>query len=66
LAGAVHAAEGEAVACAEAERIVRANGARLLGCRLDALDVTVTASVEAPGGWGAASASARAGPLRSA
>jgi secretion/DNA translocation related TadE-like protein len=66
LAGAVHAAEGEAAACAEAARIVHANGAELVGCRLDALDATVTAAVRAPGGWGTASASARAGPFRAA
>jgi secretion/DNA translocation related TadE-like protein len=64
LAGAVHAADGEPAACVEAERVVHANGATLLGCRLDALDVTVTAAVQVPGGWGTASASARAGPLR--
>ena len=66
LAGAVHAVDGEAAACGQAERIVHANGAELLGCWLDALDVTVTAAVQAPGGWGTASASARAGPLRAA
>lgn len=58
LAGAVRWAEGEAVACARADELVRANGARLVDCRLDGLDVIVT--VEA----GPARARARAGPVR--
>jgi hypothetical protein len=42
-----------------------ANGARMAGCRLDGLDVVVTAEVAvsgAPAGLGPARASARAGP----
>jgi secretion/DNA translocation related TadE-like protein len=58
LAGAVRAAQGEAAACARAAELVRANLARLVGCRLDGLDLVVTAEV------GPARASARAGPVR--
>ena len=64
LAGAINAVEGEGSACAEAGRLVTANGAQLVACHLDGLDVTVTASVLAPYGWGRARASARAGPIR--
>jgi len=64
LAGAVRAVEGADAACAAAERIVRANGARMLACRVDGLDVVITALVDGPSGWGAAKASARAGPER--
>ncbi len=59
LAGAARAAQGEAAACARAAELVRANRARLVGCRLDGLDLVVTAEV------GPARASARAGPVRS-
>ncbi len=58
LAGAARAAQGEAVACARAAELVRANRARLVGCRLDGLDLVVTAAV------GPARATARAGPVR--
>jgi secretion/DNA translocation related TadE-like protein len=58
LAGASRAAQGEAVACARAAELVRANRARLVGCRLDGLDLVVTAEV------GLARATARAGPVR--
>src|SRR5690242_19734995 len=64
LAGAVRAVEGAGVACPAAERIVRANGARMVACRVEGLDVVVTAQVSGPAGWGAAEQSARAGPER--
>lgn len=64
LAGAVRAVEGAEVACPAAERIVRANGARMVACRVEGLDVVVTAQVSGPAGWGAAEQSARAGPER--
>lgn len=65
LAGAGRAVEGPEAACARAAEIVRANHARLTGCRLDGLDVTVTVEVTpASVVTGVATASARAGPLR--
>jgi secretion/DNA translocation related TadE-like protein len=65
LAGATHAIEGATTACAAAGAIVRANGGSLVACGLDALDVIVTAEVNAPPPWGTVRASARAGPARS-
>jgi secretion/DNA translocation related TadE-like protein len=64
LAGAQRAVDGQAGACARAASIVHDNGARLLTCRLDGFDLTVTTEVGGPAGWGAAQASARAGPER--
>ncbi len=65
LAGAQHALPGEQEACARAASIVAAHGARMVTCRLDGLDILVTAAVS-PAGYaalaGAAQASARAGP----
>jgi len=65
LAGAMHALEGEDVACRHAAEIVAANGGRLTACLLSGFDVLVTAEV-APSGYaalaGTARASARAGP----
>jgi secretion/DNA translocation related TadE-like protein len=58
LAGAARVADGEATACDRAAELVRANGAHLVGCRVDGLDVVVTVEV------GRARASARAGPVR--
>jgi secretion/DNA translocation related TadE-like protein len=69
LAGAARAVEGPAVACARAAELVAANRARLVGCRLDGLDLTVTVEVR-PAGFAraavarAAHATARAGPPR--
>jgi secretion/DNA translocation related TadE-like protein len=64
LAGARRAFEGEEVACAEADRIVRANGGTLVTCRVEGLDVVITVRIPGPGDWGTANASARAGPER--
>jgi secretion/DNA translocation related TadE-like protein len=65
LAGALHALAGEQEACDRAASIVAANGARIIRCRLDGFDISVTAAVS-PAGYaalaGAAEASARAGP----
>ncbi len=65
LAGALHGLAGEGEACDRAASIVAANGARIVTCRLDGLDVSVTAAVS-PAGYaalaGTAQASARAGP----
>lgn len=65
LAGAALAIEGPQLACAAAGRIVTANGGSLVSCRLEVLDLIVTADVRGPQGWGTAQASARAGPARS-
>jgi secretion/DNA translocation related TadE-like protein len=60
LAGAARTIEGAAVACARARQIVVANGAALLECRLDGLDLIVTTQVASR--FGTAGAAARAGP----
>jgi secretion/DNA translocation related TadE-like protein len=67
LAGARYAVAGQDTACRRAAVIVTRNGARIAGCRLDGLDLVVTAEVAvsgAPAGLGPARASARAGPAR--
>jgi len=61
LAGAMRAVYGSGVACAQARRIVTANGAEQSACRLDGLDVTVTARVRTV--VGIASATSRAGSV---
>jgi len=65
LAGAGRAMEGEDAACLRARGIVAANSARLVACRLDGFDLTVTTEVSPAGVAGLAGtarASARAGP----
>lgn len=65
LAAAVHASEGRDGACEHARRIASANGSRLVSCRVDGLDVTVTTEVRPAGVAalaGVARGSARAGP----
>lgn len=67
LAGAADAVLGVASACESAREIVTANGGRLVGCRLDGLDLLVTVEVTAtvlPGLVRAAAGRARAGPVR--
>lgn len=67
LAGAARAIEGPAAACARAAELVTANGGRLTHCQLDGLDLTVTVAVNpatATGIGRAATATARAGPVR--
>jgi len=64
LAGALRAVEGPGVACPASDRIVQANGARMVACRVEGLDVVITVRVAGPAGWGTAEASARAGPQR--
>lgn len=70
LAGAVRAGSGPVAACARAEQIVSVNGARMITCELDGLDLTVTVEVTpvavAAGLSRPATATARAGPLRAA
>jgi secretion/DNA translocation related TadE-like protein len=60
LAGAARAIEGAAAACSRARAYVAANGGELRECRLDGLDLIVTAAVVTR--VGTAVASARAGP----
>jgi secretion/DNA translocation related TadE-like protein len=67
LAGAAHAVEGSGAACVRAAQIAAANDARVAGCQLNGLDLTVTVEVSPPAIVGAgrpASATARAGPVR--
>lgn len=67
LAGAARALDGDAMACSAAADITGRNGGRLVGCRLDGLDVLVTAEVvftPLPGLSRVASSTARAGPVR--
>ncbi|MGS2615659.1 Rv3654c family TadE-like protein [Micromonospora sp. LZ34] len=67
LAGAGRVLDGHPTACGRATEIAAANGGRLVGCRLDGLDVLVTAEVTVaplPGLTRVATASARAGPVR--
>ncbi|GIJ26481.1 hypothetical protein Vqi01_16430 [Micromonospora qiuiae] len=67
LAGAARALQDEAAACARTAEVVAANGARLVRCRLDGLDVLVTAQLivePLPGLRRVATATSRAGPLR--
>jgi len=63
LAGAARAIEGAAAACGRAREYVAANGGDLRECRLDGLDLIVTAAVTSRAGT--ATASARAGPVGS-
>jgi secretion/DNA translocation related TadE-like protein len=67
LAGAGQALQGEPAACGRVGEIAAANGGALLDCRLDGLDVLVTAEVAVtplPGLSRVATATARAGPVR--
>jgi secretion/DNA translocation related TadE-like protein len=64
LAGAVWAVDGPPEACAVAARVVSANGARLVSCVVEGLDVRVKVEVPVADGMPAGRASARAGPVR--
>ncbi|MEV4493269.1 Rv3654c family TadE-like protein [Micromonospora coxensis] len=67
LAAAGLVLRGDAAACGAADELASANGARLTGCRLDGLDALVTVEVPVtplPGFHRAATATARAGPVR--
>ncbi|MBQ1049616.1 flp pilus-assembly TadE/G-like family protein [Micromonospora sp. C51] len=67
LAGAARVLQDEPVTCARAAELVAANAARLVRCRIDGLDVLVTAEVivsPLPGMTRSARATGRAGPLR--
>nr|WP_243709418.1 Rv3654c family TadE-like protein [Micromonospora sp. 15K316] len=68
LAGAGRALDGDGAACSAAADIAARNGGHLLACRLDGLDVVLSAEVRVtplPGLTRVATVSARAGPLRS-
>ncbi|MFB6397263.1 Rv3654c family TadE-like protein [Polymorphospora lycopeni] len=67
LAGAARTLDGAGPACARAAMIVEANGARLVSCTPDGLDLLVTADVVVhpmPGLARTARATTRAGPVR--
>ncbi|WBC13583.1 flp pilus-assembly TadE/G-like family protein [Micromonospora sp. WMMA1998] len=67
LAGAVRVLDGVDAACARAAVLVSANGGRLAACRVDGLDLIVTAQVRVvplPGLARVAAATSRAGPVR--
>ncbi|MFC4042351.1 Rv3654c family TadE-like protein [Dactylosporangium siamense] len=64
LAAAVWAVDGSAVACPVAGRVVSANGARLVSCMVDGLDVRVTVEIRLSDSTPVGRATARAGPLR--
>lgn len=67
LAGAGRALDGPGAACARADELARANGGRLVACRLDGLDVIVTAEMRVvllPWLAHSATATSRAGPPR--
>jgi secretion/DNA translocation related TadE-like protein len=66
LAGAMHAAYGEPDACAQAARLVTANGGHMTGCTVAGLEIVVRVQVEVrplPGLARRAEAAARAGPV---
>ena len=68
LAGAAQVLDGAGAACARAADLVSANGGRMAGCRVDGLDLIVTARVRVaplPGLTRDAVATSRAGPARS-
>ncbi|MFF0149937.1 Rv3654c family TadE-like protein [Micromonospora sp. NPDC005203] len=67
LAGAAHPLDGEVMACAFAGDVASRNAGRMVGCRLDGLDVLVTVEVAftpLPGLTRAATSTARAGLVR--
>jgi len=66
LAGAARAVEGADVACGRAERFALANGARMVSCRVEGLEIVIAVQVTVtplPGLTRYASAAARAGPV---
>lgn len=66
LASAAHAMSGQEFACGAADRVARHMAARLIGCELDGWEVIVRVTVEPAGligRFGAANATARAGPV---
>lgn len=65
LAGARHTIEGQVVACAVADRYVRANSARMTACSVTGLEIAVRTSVRFEGFPAEAEGAARAGPVSS-
>lgn len=65
LAGAAQILRGAEIACAAAQTVARANGAELIGCRADGLDLLVELNVEVGSAvfGGTAAGRARAGPV---
>jgi secretion/DNA translocation related TadE-like protein len=66
LAGAVVAVEGREAACAQAARLVKANGGRMTSCEVAGLEIIVRVEVPVtplPGMNRYATAAARAGPV---
>ncbi|MGC4886387.1 Rv3654c family TadE-like protein [Micromonospora sp. DT227] len=67
LAGASLVLDGADAACGSADALVSANAGRMTGCRVDGLDLIVTAQVRVaplPGLTRVATATSRAGPSR--
>ncbi|MFI6134144.1 Rv3654c family TadE-like protein [Micromonospora sp. NPDC051141] len=67
LAGASRVLDGADAACGAAGALVSANAGRMTGCRVDGLDLIVTAQVRVaplPGLIRVATATSRAGPAR--
>ncbi|MEE3919339.1 flp pilus-assembly TadE/G-like family protein [Micromonospora sp. BRA006-A] len=68
MAGAGQVLDGVDAACVRAADLVSANGGRMTGCRIDGLDLIVTAQVRRvaplPGLTRDATATSRAGPGR--
>lgn len=65
LAGGAHTIEGQVAACAEAERYVRANGARMTRCVVTGLEIVVQTAVRFGSFPADAEAASRAGPISS-
>ena len=63
LAGAARMLLGTSAACATATDLVVANGAQLMSCRAEGLDLLVEVSVPVPAFGDHATARARAGPV---
>lgn len=63
LAAAGQADRGREVACGRALSVTEHMSARLVSCRLDQWDALVEVEATVPGGFGVASAHARAGPV---
>jgi secretion/DNA translocation related TadE-like protein len=66
LAGALRVVDGTDTACARSADVSAANGAHMVACTVDGLDVTIVVEVSAIAGiWfsGTARAAARAGPV---
>ncbi|KAA9149484.1 flp pilus-assembly TadE/G-like family protein [Amycolatopsis acidicola] len=63
LAAAGQAELGVAAACGRAQAVTEEMTVQLVSCRLDQWDALVEVEAAAPGGFGSATAHARAGPV---